>query len=68
VDFNRSGNGGWLRRFVRLGAFNFEVRQAWRVKYHQLRTAERYELAAMRQQGLRMAKMAEHLGRQGPAQ
>jgi IS30 family transposase len=33
------------------------------VKYHQLSTEERYELAAMRRQGLRMAKMADHLGR-----
>jgi len=33
------------------------------VKYHQLSTEERYELAAMRQQGLRVAAIAEHLGR-----
>jgi IS30 family transposase len=33
------------------------------VKYHQLSMEERYELAAMRRQGLRVAAMAEHLGR-----
>jgi IS30 family transposase len=33
------------------------------VKYHQLRTEERYEIGAMRRQGLQMAAMAEHLGR-----
>jgi len=58
-----SANGGWLQRLVRRGAFKCEVRQTWRVKYHQLSTEERYELAAMRRQGLRMAKMADHLGR-----
>src|ERR1035437_4451918 len=67
-DVNREGgtesaNGGWPRRLVRQGAFKCEVRQTWRVKYHQLSTEERYELAAMRRQGLRMAKMADHLGR-----
>src|ERR1019366_1682388 len=67
-DVNRdsgtaSANGGWLRRLVRHGAFKCEVRQTWRVKYHQLSTEERYELAAMRQQGLRVAAIAEHLGR-----
>src|ERR1017187_2759507 len=58
-----SANGGWLRQLVRRGAFKCEVRQAWRVKYHQLSTEERYELAALRRQGLRVTKMAEHLGR-----
>jgi IS30 family transposase len=33
------------------------------VKYHQLSTEERYEIAAMRRQHVGMAKMAEHLGR-----
>jgi IS30 family transposase len=33
------------------------------VKYHQLSTEERYEIAAMRRQGLRMVAMAKHLGR-----
>jgi IS30 family transposase len=33
------------------------------VKYHQLSTEERYEIAAMRRQSLRVAEMAEHLGR-----
>jgi IS30 family transposase len=33
------------------------------MKYHQLSTEERYEIAAMRRQGLQMAAMAEHLGR-----
>ena len=46
----------------RLG-FKKQVRQAWWVKYHQLSTEERYEIAAMRRQSLRVAEMAEHLGR-----
>jgi IS30 family transposase len=33
------------------------------VKYHQLSTEERYEIAALRRQGLQLAKMADHLGR-----
>src|SRR5271154_1331024 len=33
------------------------------MKYHQLSTEERYEIAAMRRQGLRMSEMADHLGR-----
>ena len=33
------------------------------MKYHQLSTEERYEIAAMRRQHVAMAKMAEHLGR-----
>jgi IS30 family transposase len=33
------------------------------VKYHQLSTEERFEIAVMRRQGLRVAAMAEHLGR-----
>jgi IS30 family transposase len=33
------------------------------MKYHRLSTEERYEIAAMRRQGLRMAEMAKHLGR-----
>jgi IS30 family transposase len=33
------------------------------VKYHQLSTEERYDIAAMRRQGLEVAEMAEHLGR-----
>jgi len=33
------------------------------MKYHRLRTEERYEIAAMRRQGLRMGAMAKHLGR-----
>ena len=33
------------------------------MKYHQLSTEERYELAAMRRQHVGMAAMAEHLGR-----
>src|SRR5271154_6935373 len=33
------------------------------MKYHQLSKEERYEIAAMRRQGLRMAEMATHLGR-----
>jgi IS30 family transposase len=33
------------------------------VKYHQLSTEERYELAALRRQNLGMGQMAEHLGR-----
>ena len=39
------------------------MRQAWLVKYHQISTEERYEIGAMRRQGLRMAEMAKHLGR-----
>jgi IS30 family transposase len=33
------------------------------VKYHQLSTEERYEIAAMRRQSLRVMEMAQHLGR-----
>jgi IS30 family transposase len=33
------------------------------MKYHRLSTEERYEIAAMRRQGLLVAEMAEHLGR-----
>jgi IS30 family transposase len=33
------------------------------MKYHRLSTEERYEIAALRRQGIGMAKMAEHLGR-----
>jgi transposase, IS30 family len=33
------------------------------MKYHRLSTEERYEIAAMRQQHVGIAKMAEHLGR-----
>src|SRR5271154_5750748 len=33
------------------------------MKYHQLSKEERYEIAALRRQGLRMAEMAKHLGR-----
>ena len=33
------------------------------MKYHQISTEERYEIGAMRRQGLRMAEMAKHLGR-----
>ena len=33
------------------------------MKYHRLSTEERYEIAAMRRQGLRMEAMAKHLGR-----
>jgi len=40
-----------------------EVRQAWLVKYHQISTEERYEIGAMRRQGLRMTEKAKHLGR-----
>jgi transposase, IS30 family len=43
--------------------FKLEVRQNWWVKYHQLSTEERYELAALRRQNLGMAKVAEHRGR-----
>jgi len=39
------------------------VRQAWWMKYHQLSTEERYEIAAMRQQHVGVAEMAKHLGR-----
>src|ERR1022692_1404405 len=56
-------NGGWLRRLVRRGAFKFEVRHVWWVKYNQLSTEERYEIAALRRQSMRVAEMAEHLGR-----
>src|SRR5882757_6219230 len=56
-------NRGWLRRLVRRLGFKLPVRQNWRVKYHQLSTEERYELAALRRQNLGMAKMAKHLGR-----
>src|ERR1035441_6414422 len=56
-------NGGWLRRLVRHLGFKFEVRQPWRVKYHQLSTEERHEIAAMRRQSLRVVAMAQHLGR-----
>jgi len=48
---------------VRRLGFKLQVRQNWRVKYHQLSTEERHEIAAMRRQGLRMAAMAKHLGR-----
>ena len=58
-----SANGGWLRRLVRRLGFKLPVRQNWWVKYHQLSTEERYEIATMRRQGLRMAEMAKHLGR-----
>src|ERR1039458_10713742 len=54
---------GRLNPVVKQGAFKCEVRQAVGVKYHQLSMEERYELAAMRRQGLRVAAMAEHLGR-----
>jgi IS30 family transposase len=33
------------------------------MKYHRLSTEERYEIAALRRQGLLVAKLAEHLGR-----
>ena len=33
------------------------------MKYHQLSTEERYEIAAMRQQHVGVAEMAKHLGR-----
>lgn len=33
------------------------------MRYHRLSTEERYEIAAMRRQGMRVAAMAEHLGR-----
>ena len=33
------------------------------MKYHRLSTEERFEIAALRRQGLRMAEMAKHLGR-----
>ena len=67
-DVNRdsgtdSANGGWLRRLVRRLGFKLQVRQNCWVKYHQLSTEERYEIAALRRQGLRMAEMAKHLGR-----
>src|ERR1039457_611912 len=67
-DVNRdsgtaSANGGWLRRLVRHLGFKWQVRQAWWVKYHQLSTEERYELAALRRQSLRVVAMAQHLGR-----
>ncbi len=58
-----SANGGWLRRLVRPLGFKLQVRQNWRVKYHQLSTEERYEIATLRRQGLQMAEMAKHLGR-----
>jgi len=58
-----SANGGWLRRIVRRLGFKLRVRQNWWVKYHQLSTEERYELAALRRQNLGMGKLAEHLGR-----
>ena len=47
---------------IHLG-FKKQVRQAWWVKYHQLSTEERYEIAAMRRQSLRVMEMAQHLGR-----
>jgi hypothetical protein len=56
-------NGGWLRRSVRRLGFKKQVRQALWVKYHQLSTEERYEIAAMRRQRMRLAEMARHLGR-----
>src|SRR5471030_3078040 len=58
-----SANGGWLRRLVRPLGFKLPVRQDWGMKYHRLSTEERYEIAAMRRQGLRMGAMAKHLGR-----
>src|SRR5471032_3178876 len=58
-----SANGGWLRRLVRWLGFKWQVRQNCWVKYHQLSTEERYEIAALRRQGLRMVEMAKHLGR-----
>ena len=39
------------------------MRQNWRVKYHQLSTEERYEIAALRGQQAGVAEMAKHLGR-----
>jgi transposase, IS30 family len=63
VVCNRSANGGWLRRLVRRLGFKLEVRPTCWVKYHQLSTEERYEIAALRRQGLRMVAMAKHLGR-----
>ena len=39
------------------------MRQALWMKYHRLSTEERYEIAAMRRQGLLVAEMAKHLGR-----
>ena len=43
--------------------FKLPVRQNWRVKYHQLSTEERYEIAALRGQQAGVAEMAKHLGR-----
>src|ERR1039457_1908996 len=67
-DVNRdsgtdSANGGWLRRLVRRLGFKLPVRQAWGMKYQRISTEERYEIDAMRRQGLRMSEMADHLGR-----
>ena len=67
-DVNRDSgtamtNGGWLRRLVRRLGFKLQVRQNWRVKYHQLSTEERYEIAALRGQQAGVAEMAKHLGR-----
>jgi integrase len=58
-----SANPRCLQRFVRPLGFKLQVRQAWLVKYHQISTEERYEIGAMRRQGLRVAEMAKHLGR-----
>jgi hypothetical protein len=60
---NSRGSGRWLQRGVRHLGFKKQVRQAWWVKYHQLSTEERYEIAAMRRQSLRVMEMAQHLGR-----
>jgi IS30 family transposase len=58
-----SANGGWLRRLAWILGFKLPVRQNWRVKYHQLSTEERYEIAALRGQQAGVAEMAKHLGR-----
>jgi IS30 family transposase len=44
-------------------SFTFVVRQTCWVKYHQLSTLERYEIAAMRRQPIGVTAMAKHLGR-----
>jgi transcriptional regulator of acetoin/glycerol metabolism len=67
-DVNRecgteTANRRWLQCLVRRLGFKKQVRQAWWVKYHQLSTEERYEIAAMRRQSLRVMEMAQHLGR-----
>src|ERR1035438_905025 len=56
-------NRRWLRRIVSVLGFKLAVRQAWWMKYHRLSTEERYDIAAMRRQGLQVAAMAKHLGR-----